>query len=136
LQFAELQSATLKCMPAPSPTVRRRRLLAELRRLRDASGKTIDQVAEDIGMSKSTLSRIENGLSGIKTPTLRALLVEYGVTGEHAAQLEQLAKEASRRGWWQVAGPTDNFKTIVGLEAEATWINYYGASFPIGHLET
>jgi transcriptional regulator with XRE-family HTH domain len=123
-------------VPAPSPTVRQRRLLAELRRLRDASGKTIDEVAEDIGMSRSTLSRIENGLVGIKLPVLRALLAEYGVSAESAAQLEQLSKEAARRGWWQVAGPTDPFKTLVGLEAEAAWINYFGPTLVIGLLQT
>jgi transcriptional regulator with XRE-family HTH domain len=123
-------------VPAPSPTVRQRRLLAELRRLRDATGKTIDEVADDIGMSKSTLSRIENGLVGIKLPVLRALLSEYGVGEEDRIQLEQLSKEAAQRGWWQVAGPTDPFKTVVGLEAEATWINYFGSTLIIGLLQT
>jgi transcriptional regulator with XRE-family HTH domain len=116
--------------------VRQRRLLAELRRLRDASGKTIDEVAEDIGMSRSTLSRIENGLVGIKLPVLRALLAEYEVGAESAAQLEQLSKEAAQRGWWQVAGPTDPFKTLVGLEAEAAWINYFGPTMVNGLLQT
>jgi transcriptional regulator with XRE-family HTH domain len=126
----------VKIVPAPSPTVRRRRLLAELRRLRDVSGKTIDQVADDIGMSKSTLSRIENGLVGIKLPVLRALLLEYGVSGSDAADMERLSKEASQRGWWQVAGPTDPFKTLVGLEAEAKWINYFASTLIIGLLQT
>jgi transcriptional regulator with XRE-family HTH domain len=116
--------------------VRQRRLLAELRRLRDAAGKTIDEVADNIGMSKSTLSRIENGLVGIKLPVLRALLGEYGVDAENRALLEQLSREAAQRGWWQVAGPTDPFKTLVGLEAEATWINYFGPTLIIGLLQT
>ena len=116
--------------------MRQRRLLAELRRLRDATGKTIDEIADNIGMSKSTLSRIENGLVGIKLPVLRALLAEYGVDAERRAQLEQLSREASQRGWWQVAGPTDPFKTLVGLEAEATWINYFGSTLIIGLLQT
>jgi transcriptional regulator with XRE-family HTH domain len=116
--------------------VRRRRLTAELRRLRESQGKTIDDVAVAIGMSKTTLSRIENGQSGVKIPTLRALLAEYGVSDETAAHLEQLSKEASQRGWWQVAGPTDPFKTLVGLEAEAKWINYFSSTYIIGLLQT
>jgi len=87
-------------------------------------------------MSKTTLSRIENGLSGVKVPLLRALLGEYGVTGDSAVQLEQLSREASQRGWWQVSGPTDPFKTLVGLEAEAKWINYFSNTFIIGLLQT
>lgn len=123
-------------MPVPSPTVRRRRLIAELRRLRESQNKTIDEVSAAIGMSKTTLSRIENGLSGVKVPLLRALLGEYGVTGDSAVQLEQLSREASQRGWWQVSGPTDPFKTLVGLEAEAKWINYFSNTFIIGLLQT
>jgi transcriptional regulator with XRE-family HTH domain len=129
-------SARLPRVPDVSPTVRRRRLTAELRRLRESQGKTIDDVAVAIGMSKTTLSRIENGQSGIKIPILRALLKEYGVNDEAAAQLERLSREASQRGWWQVTGPTDPFKTLVGLEAEAKWINYFSNTFIIGLLQT
>lgn len=123
-------------MAAFSPTVRHRRLTAELRRLREESRRTIDQVAQDIGISKSALSRIENGLVGIKLPVLRALLTEYSVTGEHAAALEQLCREAAQRGWWQVGETSDDFKTLLGLEAEATWINYFATSVITGLLQT
>jgi len=124
---------------AASPTVRRRRLTAQLRRLREVSGKTIDEVAQSIGMSKSALSRIENGVVGVKLPVLRALLGEYGVAGEQVKLLEQLAREAGQRGWWQVGAgeiPTDDVKTLVGLEAEASWINDFSSSILNGLLQT
>jgi transcriptional regulator with XRE-family HTH domain len=54
-----------------SPTVRRRRLAGELRRLREAAELTLDDVAHRIGISKSAISRIENGLVGVKIPVLR-----------------------------------------------------------------
>jgi transcriptional regulator with XRE-family HTH domain len=43
-----------------SPTVRRRRLAAALKRLREQSGMTADEAAKQVGISKSALSRIEN----------------------------------------------------------------------------
>ncbi len=48
-------------MPEPaSPIVPRRRLAAELRRLRERAGMTGEQVADRMGWSASKLSRIEN----------------------------------------------------------------------------
>ena len=44
-----------------SPTVRRRRLGNELRRLRLSAGVTIDQVAKQLECSESRISRIETG---------------------------------------------------------------------------
>jgi DNA-binding XRE family transcriptional regulator len=45
----------------PGPTVQRRRLGIELRRLREQAGKTIDEVAKILECSDSKVSRIENG---------------------------------------------------------------------------
>ena len=42
------------------PIVPRRRLAAELKRLREASNRTLDQVASDLLISTSKLSRLEN----------------------------------------------------------------------------
>jgi DNA-binding XRE family transcriptional regulator len=44
-----------------SPTVRRRRLAAELRRLREANGKTHEDVASELGWHRSKIGRIEGG---------------------------------------------------------------------------
>ncbi len=43
------------------PTVRRRRLGFELRRLREAHSIKLEEVAEQLGVAASTLSRIETG---------------------------------------------------------------------------
>jgi transcriptional regulator with XRE-family HTH domain len=116
--------------------VRQRRLVAELRRLRDASGLTIDDVAKEIGVSKSAISRLENGLTVVRLPVLKSLLAAYSVDSQKARDLEQLCREANHRGWWQVAGPTNDYKTLVGLEAEATWVHYFGSSYIVGLLQT
>jgi transcriptional regulator with XRE-family HTH domain len=121
-----------------SPTVRRRRLTAELRSLRETSGRTIDEVAGEVGISKSSLSRVENGLVVPRIPVLRGLLSTYGVTGEQAAWLEQLCRDAKKKGWWELAGSSamrDATRTLIGLEAEATRINQFSISVLTGLVQ-
>jgi transcriptional regulator with XRE-family HTH domain len=82
-----------------SPTVRRRRLAAELRRLRERAGFTGDEVAERLGWSASKISRIELHRTGIKHPDLLSLLDLYGIIDSHRDDLIALARESGRTGW-------------------------------------
>jgi transcriptional regulator with XRE-family HTH domain len=126
-------------MAAQSPTVRLKLLTMELRRLRDVSGKTIEEVAEHVGISKSALSRIENGLVGVKTPVLRSLLEEYQAPPVLREQLHSLAADARQRGWWQTAGgdlTSDVTRTLIGLEAEASDINTFSSIGLAGLVQT
>src|SRR6266699_1099141 len=66
-----------------SPTVRRRRLAAELRRLRERAGFTGDEVADRLGWSGSKISRIELHRTGIKLADLVLLLDLYNVADVH-----------------------------------------------------
>ena len=65
-----------------SPTLRRRQLGQELRRLREAAGTTIDQVAERLNCSASKISRIETGQSGVSSREVRDILAAYQVDGD------------------------------------------------------
>jgi transcriptional regulator with XRE-family HTH domain len=60
-------------MPA-SPSLRRRRLAAELRKLREQSGQSATDTARRLGWQASRVSRIETRQSGITAPDLRKLL--------------------------------------------------------------
>ena len=75
-----------------SPSVRRRRLAAELRRLRERAGFTGEQVAQRQGWSVSKLSRIETSKVGVKQDDLRPLLDLYGVTEPHRSRVLALAR--------------------------------------------
>ena len=104
-----------------SPTVRRRRLAAELRRLRERAGLTGDQVADRVGWSASKLSRIENAHTVPGDAEIRQLLDLYGVEGHNADELFVLAQEAAGKGWWETYSPTlpPDYASLIGLEAEA-----------------
>jgi transcriptional regulator with XRE-family HTH domain len=120
---------------SPSPTVRGRRLRYELRRLREQAGLTRDETARRLDWSGSKISRIETGQSRAQTGDVRDLLDVYGVTGDPAEALVQLAREARKRGWWTAYN--DVFTgTYVGLEAEASALRTYEPQIIPGPLET
>jgi len=125
--------------PASSPTVRRRRLAADLHRLRLASKLTIDQVAESLEWSPGKVSKIENARVSVLPRDARRLLDLYGITGgQERDLLLSLARESRERGWWQQYGEAvpEWFATFVGLEAEASAISLYQAEIVPGLLQT
>lgn len=126
-------------MPAlPSPTVRRRRLAAELRRLRELTMRTGDEVAAQLKWSPSKISRLETAKTGAKVSDVRKLLDLYGVAGTHREELVTLAREAGRKGWWEVysdALPAD-YAAFIGLEAEAVSAMNWESQVIPGLLQT
>lgn len=125
---------------AASPTMRRRRLAAELRRLRHETGLSIEDVAAGLGWQTSKLSRIENRQIGISTADLRKLLAAYKVEDrEYRDQLADMARRATERGWWQSFSsdvvPTA-LANLIGLETEARTIRSYEPELVPGLLQT
>jgi len=121
-----------------SPTIKRRRLAATLRELREQADLTLEEVAERLGLARSTLSRIENARASARPPVVRALLAVYEVHGPEAEAIVQIAKDASQRGWWYSYRDVipDWFQTFVGFEAEASLIQTYEAQIVPGLLQT
>jgi transcriptional regulator with XRE-family HTH domain len=125
-------------MPA-SPSLRRRRLAAELRRLRDESGLSTTDAAKLLEWQPSRLSRIETRQSGITAPDLRKLLNAYGVEDpEYRTYLAELARRVNERGWWQkYAGLIGgDYADLISLEAEARTIRTYEQELVPGLLQT
>jgi transcriptional regulator with XRE-family HTH domain len=118
--------------------VRRRRLAAALKRLRDQSGMTADEAAKQVGISKSALSRIENAQVSVMPPVAAKLLELYGVEGSDIDALVQVAREARKRGWWQAYDDVlpEWFEVYVGLEAEAAEIMTFQPQLIPGLLQT
>jgi transcriptional regulator with XRE-family HTH domain len=102
-----------------SPTVRGRRLAAELRRLRERTGLTGEEVAHRLGWSGSKVSRIELHRIGVKPSDLGELLVLYGVDGSHRDELLALARESNRKGWLEKATASLPAEYAAYLHAEA-----------------
>jgi transcriptional regulator with XRE-family HTH domain len=121
------------------PTVRRRRLGSELRRLRESQCIKLEEVADRLGLAPSTLSRIETGKAPTRTSYLTGMLELYGVSDPSQRQvLLDMAREGHRKGWWAVWDgvlPT-GFGIYVGLEAEAASLRVYEAQVVHGLLQT
>ncbi len=89
-------------MVASGPAGPRRRLGAELRRLRTAAGLHLDQVAVRLQCSSSKISRLETGKGVPKPADVRGLLEIYGVTADAEREvLLRLVRESRAEGWWQ-----------------------------------
>jgi transcriptional regulator with XRE-family HTH domain len=113
-------------MTTRTPTGRRRRLGAELRRLREEAGLTIDRVAEALECSPSKVSRIETGQVSATPRDVRDMLELYRVDQARREALVQVAREARQPGWWQkFVDVPDGVPAYVGLEAAATSIDVY-----------
>ncbi|MQA61107.1 MAG: helix-turn-helix domain-containing protein [Actinophytocola sp.] len=117
------------------PTVRRRRLASELRRLREVADLTIEEVSERLECSSSKISRIETGHVGVTPRDVRDMLELYGLTGDDKEALVQLAREARNRGWWYAYGEVFT-GAFVGLEADASSLRTFQALIVPGLLQT
>jgi transcriptional regulator with XRE-family HTH domain len=127
-------------MARPSPTVRRRRLRSELRRLRIERGLTIEDVQERSNgdIKAPTLSRWETGERSIRPVDLRLLLDIYNLSPEDREALLTLARQARERGWWHgyTGAMPERFQVYIGLETEASAIREYSAELVPGLLQT
>ena len=126
-------------MIAPgSPTVRRRRLAAELRGIRESKGKSGDAVAAALKWSPSKISRYERARTGLRPREVERLLDYYGITGSHRALLLGLAEDAAQKGWWEEFADTlaEDYQQFIGLEHEATSIAIWHVDVVAGLLQT
>jgi transcriptional regulator with XRE-family HTH domain len=119
-----------------SPTVRRRRLAAELRQLRGNRTGTI--VAKALGWSPAKISRYELGRSSFPLDEVEKLLDFYGVAEPRRAQLLALAEEANQRGWWEdyADALSPEYMEYIGLEAEAASVSIWENVAVPGLLQT
>ena len=121
-----------------SPTVRRRRLAAELRAIREATGRSADRVAAALKWSPSKISRYELARTGLKPDDVERLLDHYGVTGPRREYLLSLAADAARKGWWEDYADelSPDYQQYIGLEHEASTVDIWHVEVIPGLLQT
>jgi transcriptional regulator with XRE-family HTH domain len=125
---------------ATSPALGRIQLGAELRRLREAAGKTIDQVSRDLsaqlgpGFSPTKLSRLETGKRPANQRDVRDLCLYYEATAEELDHLVELAKASRSQNRWQ--GLTEAYAEYIALESIADGVRTYESALVPGLLQT
>jgi transcriptional regulator with XRE-family HTH domain len=119
-----------------NPTVRRRRLGQELRRLREIKGMTAEEVAERLLVSQSKISRLENGRRSISQRDVRDLCGVYEVEDHRVVDsLMQMAKDSRQQGWWHAFGDIP-YSVYIGLETDAESLRVYEPQVIPGLLQT
>lgn len=124
--------------PGPAPTVRKRQLGNELRRLREEAGKTQQQAADWLEISDTGVSKMETGKQRVDVNQLRSLLQLYDVRSPESDYLLQLCRDSAQRGWWTTYGKTVPtwFDAYVGIETLAAELWAYESEFVPGLLQT
>lgn len=120
------------------PSVRERRLAAELRTLRAGTGMHGKDVAGVLGWSASKVSRIETARIGISTGDLERLLELYDVPEAQAGTLRRLAPSARPKGWWDAYADTlsAGYAGLIRLESGSRTLQCYCALVPHALLQT
>lgn len=126
------------------PTTSRRRLGAELRRLREEAGMTLEQAGSALECSVSKISRLETGKGLPKQRDVRDLVRLYGKEAEQSLErLLRWARDGARSGWWQEYTPLltaepfvfDGVDRYVALESDASTIRCFDMSAFHGLLQ-
>jgi transcriptional regulator with XRE-family HTH domain len=121
-----------------APSVRLRRLGAQLRDLREERGMTQEDVARRTGKDRSTLYRLETAQQRPQRATLIQLLDLYQVDEPRRGELLLLLREASQRGWMQPyrSELPGVYSDYIGFEEEARAISNYESLYIPGLLQT
>jgi transcriptional regulator with XRE-family HTH domain len=118
--------------------VRRRQLMAELKRLRENAGLTQDGVAERLDWHATKLMRIETGRTAPHPNDVRLMLDAYGITDRNqVAALAKLARDARQRGWWYSYRDVllNRYDFFIGLEPEASSVRVFELAMIPGLLQ-
>lgn len=118
--------------------MRRRRLAAELHRLRAAAHLTLEEVAEHLECSPAKISRLENGQVAVRIQDARELLELYEVTDDQRTALLDMVRQARGKGWW--SGYADllyeSGQILLSLEDEASSVLVYETTMVTPLLQT
>lgn len=119
-----------------SLSVRGKRLLRELKRLRDERRMSPEDVAGQLGWHKTKLYRIERGESRLILDDLDELLELYGVRSPERESLFKLGKDAWKRGWWLAYRDLYQGESFFVMENDAARIGIYSPSQLPGLFQT
>ncbi|GAA2706955.1 helix-turn-helix transcriptional regulator [Streptomyces luteosporeus] len=86
---------------AASPTLRQRRLGAELRKLRERAGLSTSAAAALLGVNQSRISNIEAGRYAVSAERVRALARNYTCGDRDLIEVLAGMTGGRTRGWWE-----------------------------------
>jgi transcriptional regulator with XRE-family HTH domain len=123
---------------ARNPTAVRRVLGQRLRALRTAAGLTVAQVAEQVGISTSKITKMELAQLKATRDDVLKLLDAYGATDPGQQELLlSMAREGNNKDWWETyLRLLPKFGSYLGLESVATTLQSHDTHLVHGLLQT
>ncbi|MFY7065715.1 helix-turn-helix domain-containing protein [Nocardiopsis changdeensis] len=122
-----------------SPTVWRRWLAHELKRLREEAGLSRKEVSTALRCTTGKLHYIETAVVPPRTRDLEEILFDlYRVPQDHREHYLQAARNAKKKGWWEHHSETVPkwFSLYLGLEQGASEIYAWETQLLPGLLQT
>ncbi|WNM33213.1 helix-turn-helix transcriptional regulator [Streptomyces sp. Li-HN-5-11] len=123
-----------------APSVLRMILGKQLEEMRTRAGLTYEQAGAAIGVSHSTIRRMEAAkVARLRLADAEKLLQVYGVTEQQEIDtFLKSVREANKRGWWHTYRDVmpDWFAAYLSLEQAALQIRAYENEFVHGLLQT
>lgn len=123
-------------MDPQSPTVWRRWLAFELRRLREDTGLLQTEVGKACGWSGARVSYIETAQQKVTEKDLRKLLPLYDVPDPEWPRYLRAVEESRKKGFWERYDIAPELSDYIGLEQGAASIHYVEPTVVPGLLQT
>ncbi|MFI6959305.1 helix-turn-helix domain-containing protein [Nocardia sp. NPDC050408] len=124
---------------AVGSTLPRRQLGRYLKDAREGAGLSMERAATLMEWNKSTLSRLERGLTEkVRVRDVLGLCEVYGLDQEKIAAAKELAGQTPARSWWRSYADViaAKFNTYVGLEAGTSELAIFQSLIVPGLLQT
>jgi transcriptional regulator with XRE-family HTH domain len=119
------------------PTLRRRRLGAELRRCREAAGMTQEQVSRRFEWHSAKANRIETARVSVTPRDVRDLLDLYAVADEaYRESLLNIARASREKAWWSEYRDVVRPGSYIAMESEASVVLNWEPDVVPGLLQT
>ena len=123
---------------ANAQTRRRRKLGVYLQELRKNAGRSLESVADLLGVSRPTVTRMEGGYTRCRRVELHAILGYYGADERQRSKAVGLWDDASDDATWVrfPARSSSAFRNFLQAEAEATSLDVLDLNVVSGLLQT
>lgn len=122
------------------PLTPRRSIGAAIKKLREDAGQSLQEVADELMISRSKLSRLENAQGRPLPRDIRDIIRHFGIERTPLAdRLHRWVQDAQRAGWWSefdTLTGTAGLEAHVAYETDAAVVRTYTLPFVPALLQT
>ncbi|GAA2793512.1 helix-turn-helix transcriptional regulator [Kitasatospora sp. CM 4170] len=87
--------------PRPNPTLRQRRIGAELRKMREAAGLSAPSLSRALGIDRTQVSQMESGKVGLSRERLQSFAAACKCMNHPLIEALEVMIQERSKGWWE-----------------------------------